>query len=98
MDRHAGEVGTDFGALAVVRVALGTLVFEDGFARVGIALLLDERQQLIENLLSIGIRQTAAGFEQTPGTVRDLAVRMIGEGLFLIERKIGKLQLALLNG
>ena len=69
MDGHAGEVGADLGAFAGVRVALGTLVFEDELAGGGVARLLRERQQLVEHFLPVGIGQAAAGFEQAAGAV-----------------------------
>src|SRR5205807_685388 len=73
VDRHAGQVGADLGALAAVRVTLGTLVLEDHLAQVGVPFAFGQRHQLVHDLLAVGVGQaTAAAGQQLLGPRGDL--------------------------
>ena len=96
VDGHAGQVGADLAALAAVHVALGALVLEDHLAGGRVALLLSERQQLVDAPSAgrgSGRPPPLASSRLRPRRIR--AVRVGGQGLLLVERQLGERHLAL---
>ena len=64
-----------------------------------VALLLGERQQLVDHLLPVGVGQAAALRRAAAAAAcRDRLVGVVGQGLLLVERQVGELHLALVDG
>src|SRR5207244_689947 len=59
----------------------------------GVSLELRDAEQLFDNLLAIGVGQRAAASEQFAGPPANSWVRMVGEGLLLVERQLREVDL-----
>ena len=77
--RHAGELGADLSTLPRMHVALAALLLEDQLATGGVAACSDHGQDLIDHLLTVGIRQAATSCEDFFCAVADGTIGVVCE-------------------
>ena len=89
---HAGKVGTNGCADAGVRMAFGADAGKHHFARRDVAFFFGNADQRFDDRFAVRIGQGITFLEQSHRDVTDLLIGMRGQSLFLIERKLGKLE------
>ena len=94
---HAGQVGADLAPFAAVNVALGALLGVDHLAFGRVAPFQDDRAELIDDLLAVGVGQAASSGDEGLGPRGDRPVGVGGEGLGLRERELRERHVPLLD-
>ena len=87
---HAGEFRTDLAPFTRVHVALAALLLEDRLAARGIAAGEHNGQHLVDHLLAVGVRETAARGDHPLRAPLDLAIRMRHELRPLRDRDVAE--------
>ena len=86
------------GPFAAVLVALGAVRVNTFLPAADVAGLREDRLELLDHLLPVGVGQPAAEGEQLLRPLGELLVRVRGEGRALIEREHVEAERALLDG